>query len=172
MTRLIYKTNNKLFKIYDFVTYLIILHPDFDLKFRRHHKLISFNRVKDSWLVWILALIHLLLHLHLLLLGQVGIESLSVWTHLHGLLHLLLDHLLLAIHFLSNLLIVLVFNLLLLVHIVHGLGWSHFLVCDLVLLLLCGIWLIRLVSICSHHIGLVVLLDLVWLCVCHVFNFI
>ena len=106
-------------------------------------------------------MIHLLLHLHLLLLGHIWIHLHHVRVHgLHRLLlHLLLHHLLLALHFLcSSLSLILLFllHLLLLLrfNFFHGrLGRRHrlFLSCRWLFLLLgCGLssfsW--RWVGIC------------------------
>ena len=92
------------------VTYLIILHSNFDLKFVWHNKLVSFNGVEIMLLLVFslhhhLLLLHLI-HFHLLLVAiYLLIRIHHVWVHLHLLLlllHLLLLHHLLTVHILLH----------------------------------------------------------------------
>ena len=93
---------------------MIILHSYLNFKFRWHHKLVSFNRIKYCRLVRVLLpLVHLLLHLHLLLLCHLRVHP-HHFLHLRLLLllHLLLNHLLLTIHVLCCSLVFLLLHLL------------------------------------------------------------
>lgn len=149
------------------VTYLIILHSYLNFEFRWHNKLVSFNGVKDCWLIRILTLVHLLLHLQLLLLSNVLVVCLLLSSNLNWLLHLLIDDLLLGIDLLRDLLIIFIFDLLLLIDFIHCLRCSYFLVSYLFLLLLSLIRLLRRAVYIANTIVLFFLWYLFTLSVSH-----
>ena len=99
------------------VTYLIILHSDFDLKFIGHDELVSFYGVKVVlilvFLTHLLCVLLILLHFHLLLHLH-----LLIWIHLpHHLLLLHPHHLLIVHHLLLTVHILLLLNGFLATHV-------------------------------------------------------
>ena len=142
------------------------MHPDLDFKFWRHHELVRFYRVEYCRFVWVLSLVHLASHAHWLLLSHVRVHAHSIGTDLHRLSHLLIHHLLLAIHVMGYALIFLV--LLLLIHVLHLVCRLHVLRGHLLRLLRCWLAGVGLSTVCRHHVCLVVLRHFILLSVSHI----
>ena len=115
------------------VTYLVVLHSDFDFEVVLHHVLLGVDGVEVvlllvlSWVTVLLLHFHLLLHLELLLHLHLGwVHAVRVHAHLH-----------LRLHFLLLLLLQLL--LLVLIHLIlihHRLFWHGLLSLHLVVHLL------------------------------------